>query len=296
MTSRRLLLAGGGASFAPPPPPPRSYLAAAHNNDYAGGGSFDNYLHGFTSDDGLAWTPLAANTAAASLYPSATLRDPGLLYSDGTYWIAANAGATSFPVLSCDTFDGTAFTLVHNVDCSSVSGLTQVWAPSWFVDVDDSIHVLFCSATSSQDLYEVHPTNSAMTTWSTPTQITGTGFATGGSGSIDPNLTYYDGTYYLMWKNNGTNYMCLSVSSSPFSGYTTPHTGNWASWGTGLEGPKVVDTGSSWRVYFTANSGYEALHVYYSETSDRTMATGWSTKAVLSDFDGYNHPLPIVAP
>jgi hypothetical protein len=279
--------------------PSLSFLTMAHNNDYAGGGSFDNYLHAFTSADGLSWSALAANTQAASIYPASTYRDPSLLYHGGKWWICAtgDGASTAFGVLSSSEFDA-GWAHVASPSFAAV-GATAVWAPHWFVDIDDSVHVLAAVQTSgSRKIYEIHPTNPAMTTWSTPVLVGGTGWA---SNSIDPDLTFWDGTYYLFWKDDGAGTLCLSTSSSPFSGYAAVHTGDWAGWKVGagggsIEGPKIVDLGDRWRLYFSQNSGYEANDIYCSETTDRTMATGWTTPAKLPSLDNYNHPLPIIRP
>jgi hypothetical protein len=278
-----LLLATATSRFFPWTPP---WVAFAHNNTTGDG--VNNHLWEFWSENGINWW-------LVSKVHSTSFRDPSL-YVDprGQSWIVATGGVTAaeFSVL---TTRGWGWKFHAYVSTAGAGTVTATWAPQWFIDTDGSVHVLVSLQVSTRKMYELHPTNDSMTAWSTPVQVTGSGFATN---SIDPNLTYWDGTYYLIYKDDGAGTLCLATSTSPFSGYTTTKTGNWAGWQSSptkasIEGPQIVDIGTGWRIYFTHNSGYSGVNVYYSETTDRTMASGWSTTTALTDFSGYNHPLPI---
>jgi hypothetical protein len=254
----------------------------------------DNYMHAFTSTDGVTWSNLGRVFSEG-------VRDPALLYWDGSYWVAftnvsgPTGAATDLGLLSAPSLTG-PWTRVADVSTAS-AGATSTWAPQFFVDRDGSVHVLVSLKVSGRrQLYELHPTSPDWTTWSTPVPIRGTGWA---ANVIDPNLTYWDGIYFMMWKDDDTRTICLSTSASPFTGYRAVKTGDWAGWkldSESIEGPQVVDIGTGWRIYFTANIGWDASHIYYSDTTDRSMTAGWSPRAVLSSFDVSNHPLPISLP
>lgn len=276
------------------PPWPAAWVSLAHNNDYAGGGSFDNYLHAFTSPDGIAWTALAPNTQGDSIVPSLPLRDPALIHWKGR-WRCLCSSASDFLWLTTSGAFADSWTAPVAISTAGV-GATASWASQWFVDVDGSLHVVMpLQVSGTFALYEMHPTNDAMTTWSTPVLITGTGWP--GNSIIDPSVTYWAGTYYLLYKDDVSGYINLATSSSPFTGYTTVRAADWAGWGPGsIEGPQIVDIGTGWRIYFSQNSAYDANAIYYSETTDRTMLTGWSARTSIASFSGYNHPLPIKRP
>jgi hypothetical protein len=247
----------------------------------------------FASFDGLAWTQFGSSPAVPD-----TLRDPALIHYDGKWWLAATAGggtnATAYFYLYSSA-DLLTWSAVANISTSG-PGTTATWAPSWFVDPsDDSIHIIVALATggSTHALYELHPTNRAMTTWSTPVLIGGTGFP---SDYIDGSVTKVGATYYLWFKDNiaGNEWIDVFTSSSLTTGYTALHTGDWAGWKAAvgaIEAPVIVglDDGR-WRIYFYHYTGMTSGTEYYSETTDATFATGWSAPA--STLSGYNHAVP----
>jgi len=187
-------------------------------------------------------------------------RDPSLTkLSTGIYWLAhtnvtdPSNKATSFDVASSP--DGVAFNYVFTIDCSSITGGTanaRCWAPEWFIDADDSVHILVtCSSDATNfQICEVHPTNATYTAWSAPVVLSGVP-STGEI--IDPYMVLTGGAYYLWFKDNqnpSNNYITVYKSSSLLSGYSAWRTGDWAGWGTNvLEGPSVWQTAdSSWHM------------------------------------------------
>jgi hypothetical protein len=121
-----------------------------------------------------------------------------------------------------------------------------VWAPSWFIDpADGSLHLILNINASGGggtnaplpgsifQPWEMHPTNSAMTTWSSAVAITGSTFVSDAKSMIDAFMDFKNGTYYLWYKNDTDKYIELASSASPFSGYTKIKTGDWAGWGHG---------------------------------------------------------------
>lgn len=270
---------------------PTVWLSLASGNSTNGG----NYLYPFSSTDGATFRKLTTSPVYGS-----TIRDPALYLVEpgGVIWVYADAGGVPYVLKSVGGIDE-PLTVVTSP--SPPAGTTAVWAGNWYTE-SGTTHLVLPATTASGgatlfQIYETHATATDFSTWSAYSAIGTSGWA---SSTIDPCLVKSGSTYYLFWKDDGSGTICLSTSSSPFSGYTVVQTGDWAGWkaavgGGSIEGPQVVQLPSgNWRIYFTQNNGLDAVHVYSSDTSDSTLQTGWSSPLLLSSFDGYNHPLPIL--
>jgi hypothetical protein len=222
-----------------PVPPALIYSAVAFNDD---GGSTDNLLRVFTSPDALTFTQVSQSYSDTG---GSALRDPTIIYYYGKYWCAYTEdggfyyGSAYFGLASSP--DGITWTKVGDITCftgSPPSNISYEWAPSWFIDpADGSLHLILnindISGVGFFQPYEAHPTNSAMTTWSSAVAITGSTFVSDAKSMIDAFMDFKNGTYYLWYKNDTDKYIELASSASPFSGYTKIKTGNWAGWGHG---------------------------------------------------------------
>jgi sucrose-6-phosphate hydrolase SacC (GH32 family) len=265
------------------------FLMTAHTN------ATPEKCYTMSSIDGVTWQTFGSSPAITD-----TLRDPAILHWDSKWWIAATAGgglnATAYWYLYSSS-DLVTWSTTIQVSTNGVSP-AATWAPHWFVDNDGSVHIFVGLKVGGYfQVYEMHPTDRAMTTWSTPVAVSGTDWPTN---AIDPCVVRVGDTYYMFVKDDGTGYICLASSTSLTSGWTVTKTGDWAGWYSGLsgsiEGPTIIqmDNGT-WRLYFTNNSGLSANNVYYSETTDPAFATGWSSAVSLSTLSGYNHPVPMRA-
>jgi len=212
------------------------------------------------------------------------IRDPSITFYNNKFWIAGTStGASTDLIPVYSSSDLTTWTKIVDIDTSALGApYSYSWAPTWFIDADKSVHILFSNNKNWMgEIYEMHPTNAAWTTWSNLVQVTGTSFPTI---MIDPFLLLVDNTYYLFYKDDDTDFICLATSSSPFSGYTVIHTGDWASWGQreGICVSKVDDI--HWRAYFntTLTNG-----IYMSE-SDDLFAT-WTAPAAVSELSVRSH-------
>lgn len=193
-------------------------------------------LNRFAKTGGAAFTPSSGN-----------LRDPDIVYlpSLGLYDLVYTAG--SFGVVNyfghAQSPDLINWTQLSNISTSSTSALLT-WSPTHFQDpADSSWHIIVgCDATTSSlsplamQPYEIHPTNAGWTTFSTPVAITGAGLTTS---MIPTRLIKKGSTYYLWFQNytggaTGNTQTWILSSSSPFSGYATYKSGNWAGWGAAL--------------------------------------------------------------
>ena len=219
--------------------------------------------------------------------PTDELRDPSFCFFNGKWWVAYTnpptgnvyAGTvTHFSVASSD--DLVTWSHVFDVSVTAISSVDYCWAPEWFIDDDDSVHVFFCATANADhindfNIYEIHPTNDAATTWSAPVVVTGTSLP---GSLLDPFMVKIGSDYHLWFKNNSTERLGYMTSSSLTSGYTVVQSGstNWSGFGSPIEGASVVKVGDVWRMYFDK---YTDQGFYYSE-SDDDFAT-WTTPALV---------------
>ncbi|MDR3721799.1 MAG: hypothetical protein P4L00_09385, partial [Candidatus Acidoferrales bacterium] len=232
------------------------------------------------SRDGKRWGFV---DSSGSYNGSGIIRDPSLIRLAGQWWMVNTRSSLSetmsFTVSSGPTMR--ELTVITNIDCSSISGISFTWAPQFFVSPGATdytgVHVFFSAGAndSSMAIYEVHPTNSGMTAWSEPVAIAGTGFP---PTMIDPYLLQIDSTYYLWFKNENNHHFGYATSSSLTNGYTTTsaHDGStdWMNTGFAVEGTVVVPLGPV-GVYRVYEDRYVGQGYYYQETTD-SFAT-WST-------------------
>jgi len=248
------------------------YTAATFKED-------DGILYVSTSSDGLTF-----NEVSELYQDSAPLRDPTIIYYYGKYWCAYTLGdgATSGAFGLASSSDGISWIKVGNISVS-IPLVLHIWAPSWFINPSDgSLHlILNCNTSSNLSFapYEMHPTNSGMTSWSASTLITGN-IAFTVTDMIDCFMEFINGTYYLWYKNDSSQYIELASSSSPFSGYTKIKTGDWNGWGHGnitgsnhgYEAPCALQlTNGTWILYVDSSV---SQGIVYSTSPDGLH--GWS--------------------
>jgi hypothetical protein len=246
------------------------------------------------ADEGVLEMMVSADaenfTSIAWPLPGGVFERDASVYYDGAYfWLCFTTGGTSFPVYQ-STGPGNPWTLVATVDCSTLPSGTNydTWAPEWFIDDDSSVHVIVAISLGPYPFeeqfvpYEVHPTNDGMTAWSTPASMTlvTTSIPTSAFDYflVSPNNSP-TGLYTLWYHDqNGGSYIQYATSSTLTGTYTYQTTGNWAGWGSGLEGPCLLKIGADWYLYFDNDDG--ALYsgqIQYSISSDNWST--WSTPA-----------------
>lgn len=222
-------------------------------------------------------------------------RDPSLIHWDGMWWVLLTGGGTILRLYSSTDLETWTGPTSITVDL----GADHTWAPEWIRNMDGTPYLhpdtgLPCATvnvtTDSEATFtvrEIHPTNRAMSTWSTPVTVTGTGLPTK---MIDAFLLVDGEDYWLWYKNEGTNKRIEIVHSTTdlTSGYTVFESGDWAGWyaardggANSIEGPALVrlDDGR-WRIYFNENNGFSSIRAVYSETTDdwRTGSSTWTTQ------------------
>jgi hypothetical protein len=242
------------------------------------------------SSDGVTWSqiPAPAYTPCGIM-----VRDPSIAYDPATqkYFLVHtnNDPSTSFDFAS--SLDGKTWTCIRQISLSAVlTGTnTGTWAPEWVHNPDGSMwrdtngtpHVLVAvSSNESGDVgfafYEVHPTSADFSQWSTPIAI-----ATGSlpNNTIDNYVVVVGETFYLFYKNETTKYIELATASELLGPYTVIQSGDWAGWGSFMEGASVISISpNTWRIYLD-NQG---AGIYYSESTSGLNTTAWSAKALIN--------------
>jgi len=204
------------------------------------------------------------------LFNPASLRDPSIIFYENAYWIAYTSGAftnhTSFAIAKSE--DLVTWTFVTNVSMASISGIQRAWVSDWYLG-DDGVPNIFIDVSTNGDtgpfvVYHLHPTNAAMTTWSAPVAMAGTGLP---ANIIESQVLKIDGVWHWFFKNETTKYIELATSTTgPFSGYVMTGTGDWAGWGDELEANFLVSRpDGTWRMYMEA---YNTTTLKYSDSED----------------------------
>ncbi|MEU1557212.1 glycoside hydrolase family 43 protein [Streptomyces scabiei] len=237
---------------------------------------------GFTLRKGPAYTP-----------PSGLIRDPSIFkHTDGYYYLTYTTrtwSALSTTIGFARSTDRLNWTFLYDYTVP-ISGLQRAWAPEWFVDTNGSVNIILSASIAADGEYIFKPykltaTNSALTAWSAPTRLSGIG-----PNYIDTFIVKIGSTYHAFTKNETTKYIEYSTASSLTGPYTITKTGNWAGFGSGMEGPALVqlDNGG-WRIYYDA---YGAGQYWYSDSYD-TFAT-WSTPTQLPGLTGFVRHLTVL--
>jgi hypothetical protein len=264
-TIRGLLKADGGGNvsqaisgtdFLAPDLPDAVYLAATWFSN-------ETKLRLAVSADATNWSFIGGT----SLYsgPTDTCRDMSIRRLNDGFWYmvygAENSGNGSLAYLAKSS-DLLNWTDAGTIDFAAVGNVTDTYAPQWFQDPDDpgytGLHVIASVSTAGTGyngpfhMYETHPLDATLTTWSEPVQITGTNLP---SNMIDGAIYRIDSTYYFWYKRQDDNigYIELATSNNLTSGYTvaSQNTNDWLGIGTQCEAPGLVELGGGkFRLFF----------------------------------------------
>ncbi|MGW9528366.1 hypothetical protein ACWHAM_11520 [Paenibacillus terrae] len=96
--------------------------------------------------------------------------------------------------------------------------------------------------------------NLATTAWSAPVELAGIG-----SNYIDTFIVKIGSTYHAFTKNETTKYIEYAIAPSLTGPYTFQGTGDWANWGSWVEGPApYVISGMA----YTDSIGFDSNAIY----------------------------------
>lgn len=242
------------------------------------------------SEDGIAWRDQIANYTP----PIAGVRDPSLIYWSGAYYCAYTINAFAPPETRfaiARSVDGVNWSHLRNVDLASIAGGPEyVWAPELRI-VDGNVICLVSVSVNSMatfQTYLIQGWSDDLSTSGTPTLISGLA-----ANTIDASVIREGSTYYLFYKNEAVGQKVVEVATaSALAGpYTVQRSGNWAGWGTNMEGPNVVKLPSGkFRVYLD-NIGT----IYYSDSATTDLLGSWSSAVGITGIT-CQHPCIIRSP
>jgi hypothetical protein len=239
----------------------------------------------------------------------------------GAFYLAYTASGSSVQLSSSPSMVPGTWTQLSNI----VTGGPNYYPGMWYEDPSSVcsaqdytcthyIYGLLNSGATTETFYETHPTNTGMTAWSTPVQLSGLPTVTLStiSGGANPAIFYYSGTYYIYQETGvpqgGTTGICSGAagtavcyvlySSSGLTGtYAIVGANVSASTNTALVAPGLAQASSEgmfcmqsdaslWRCYW--HEGTLANGYYYSENSNPTsLSSGWSTPQLVTGTGDY---------
>jgi hypothetical protein len=253
VTVLSLVVPGPVAQAAGPVP---HYLMTAFTN------SSESNMYVYDSANATNFSLVRAN---AYTPPSGLIRDPSVIrHTDGYYYVVYTTNWTGNTIGFARSADYVTWTFLRNVTVGLNGSTGSTWAPEWFKDSDGSVHVIFSASTTGTAgqfrPYRITATNADLSAWTSPVAL---GIP---ANYIDSFLVKSGGTYHNFLKNETTKYIEHATATSLNGPWTFVGTGNWAGWGSGLEGPALVQLPDGrWRIYFDQ---YSAGRYYYADTSN----------------------------
>ncbi|WP_394844439.1 glycoside hydrolase family 43 protein [Pendulispora brunnea] len=285
-TSRRsfLVLAALLCAATPATAHATRYTMSAFTN------SSESNMYVYESPDGTNFSLLKG---PAYTPPSGSIRDPSIFrHTDGYYYLTYTTrtwSALSTTIGFARSTDRVNWTFLYDYTVP-IDGLQRAWAPEWFVDTNGSVHVIVSASTAAEGEWTFKPykltaTNASLTAWSTPALLSGIG-----PNYIDTFLVKIGSTYHAFTKNETTKYIEYATASSLTGPYTFRKTGDWAGFGSYVEGPALVrlDNGA-WRIYY---DGYSAGKYWYSDSRDGFAS--WSAPKELPALTGFVRHLTVL--
>ncbi|MCX2946830.1 glycoside hydrolase family 43 protein [Lentzea sp. NEAU-D7] len=276
LTAVTAAFAAGAGVVAPVPVasaagPVPHYLMTAFTN------SSESNMYVFDSANATTFTQVRAN---AYTPPSGLIRDPSVLrHTDGYYYLVYTTNWTGDTIGFARSADYVTWTFLRNVRVGLNGATGSTWAPEWFKDSDGSVHVVYSASTAGTAgqfrPYRITATNADLSAWSSPVAL---GIP---ANFIDSFLVKVGGTYHNFLKNETTKYIEHATATSLNGPWTFVGTGNWAGWGSGLEGPALVRLPDGrWRIYFDQ---YGQRRYFYA---DSTNLSTFGAKAELAGLSG----------
>jgi hypothetical protein len=195
--------------------------------------------------------------------PSGVLRDPSILKHNGRYYIAYTVqswttNSTYFNIASSTNL--TSWTHVASVN-SGIANTRFTWAPEFYVEGSTVRIIASVAATTCANCFRPYvytAQNTALTSWSGPSQMWGLG-----TNHIDTFVVKSGSTWHAFTKDETGKYIeHWTTTANLYEGWVN----RGRLWSSGYEGPSLVrlDDGR-WRIYvdrystgggvYTATSG-----------------------------------------
>ncbi|GIH23973.1 hypothetical protein Aph01nite_22830 [Acrocarpospora phusangensis] len=231
------------------------YLMTAFTN------SSESNMYVYDSFNATNYNLIRAN---AYTPPSGLIRDPSVIrHTDGYYYLVHTTNWTGNTIGFARSADSVSWTFLRTVAVGLNGSTGSTWAPEWFKDSDGSVHVIFSASTTGTAgqfrPYRITATNTALSAWTAPVAL---GIP---ANYIDSFLVKVGSTYHNFLKNETSKYIEHATATSLNGPWQFVGTGNWAGWGSGLEGPALTRLPDGrWRLYF---DNYTGGRYYYADSS-----------------------------
>lgn len=215
--------------------------------------------------------------------PADLIRDPSIMkHTDGLYYVVYTTNWSGSTIGVASSPDKVNWTFVRNISLSAPFTIAHTWAPEWFKDSDGSVNIVVSLSPGNYEHFKSYAITASdnqlsSASWSAPVVLQGIA-----PNYIDTFIVKTGPTYHAFTKNETTKYIEYATAPSLTGPYTFKGTGDWAGWGSWVEGPALVqlDNGA-WRIYFDA---YASQKYYYSESFDGFQT--WSAKQEIPGLTG----------
>lgn len=206
------------------------------------------------------------------VYWADRLRDPSIIYWQDKFFVAytlADGVGRNWRLISSPTGAAGSWSVVATVDVSGlVPAGNKCWAPELVVSGSDVYVFWTNTGTSTQTMGWQKATNtSTLASWTAPVALATSGFT---SNYIDGVPIQYGSDWYFF--SSGGSQIYRAKSTTGITGtYVQDKSGDWAGWGTGIEGPYLTKIGNVYRIYYdryVAGTGH-----WFSESTDLTTWT-----------------------
>lgn len=231
----------------------------------------------YQSRDANTFTPLAL---AAYKPPAGLIRDPSIIRDpDGWYHVVYTTDWSGSEIGFARSRDLLNWEFQKNLQLP-LDGLTNAWAPEWFVDEDGSTHIIVSlSRGGTKGPFLPHlmtASDKTLTGWSLPRPMMGLG-----PNVIDTFVVRHEGRYQAFIKNETTKFIERATASRLDGTWTIVDNGDWAGWGSWTEGPALVRRpDGGWRIYFDE---YVERRYWYSDSDDLIH---WTPRTELAGLSG----------
>ncbi|MFC4531188.1 glycoside hydrolase family 43 protein [Sphaerisporangium dianthi] len=232
------------------------YLMTAFTN------SSESNMYVYDSSNATNYNLVRAN---AYKPPSGLIRDPSVMrHTDGYYYLVHTTNWTGNTIGFARSADAVTWTFLRNVTVGLNGSTGSTWAPEWFKDSDGSVHVIFSASTTGTAgqfrPYRITATDGSLSAWTAPVAL---GIP---ANYIDSFVVKAGSTYHNFLKNETTKYIEHATATSLNGPWQFTGVGNWAGWGSGLEGPALTRLPDGrWRLYF---DNYSGGRYYYTDSAD----------------------------